>query len=371
MRLTVDVDVPSFKRCTIAEEIGLYSKTIGFKTTWSWYQVTPEQENATLLLSADREKHKIGRIYRAPNNMELRELLWTFQPYSNLIVEDVRGEKIASIVYQHRGETQYIRRTSVKTTIADACLQLLIDHYQNSDWRSSTAISRGLSEYIWSQNYVELSYRVGEHIIVEYFDNKKHQSVLTRLDQMLDQILHAPDLSTEDVRRWCEEHRVRFLPIQQTEYELSPVQLYHCDICERDVTAVSRLPHIGDVCSKCATAIHEELKLTESQCHHANTTVRRRRRAYETIQNIVNSVCDVIQDPSKQYMKVVTSLANIKDDLNIELDTQIKQLSDHKVRMRLAVGCGEQLLYMWDFDCNVEVKDNTNKKGASYADEAD
>lgn len=184
MKMTLDLDVPRFDLCKQAQEIGLYSKFVGFHTLCAWHKPIADIQES-LLLFADPEAHTQGQLYRAPCRSELCELLRLFDPdlYFDIIyTADL--SRVVRICMKMRGEVQTVATVLQDTTAVDAYLTLLIRQYQQADWSSRTKVCRGLCNYGWSTEYQKLLYLISTDTIVEYYDDDARQHVLRHLDQL-------------------------------------------------------------------------------------------------------------------------------------------------------------------------------------------
>lgn len=342
MKMTSDLDVPRFDLCKQAQEIGLYSKFVGFHTLCAWHKPIADIQES-LLLFADFEAHTQGQLYRAPCRSELCELLRLFDPdlYFDIIyTADL--SRVVRICMKMRGEVQTVATVLQDTTAVDAYLTLLIRQYQQTDWSSRTKVCRGLCDYGWSTEYQKLLYLISTDTIVEYYDDDARQHVLRHLDQMFDELPEAPDIHKEKFLAWCREHQVRFLSPTQTEYLLFPELRTQCQCCGQDAESAVSL------CERCFSSVMKNLMVLD-------------------IESIIQRVCNEFQDPATQYVHAVSAISS---QLDVTVDTKTTVVDPHTIRMELSVCNDRQVLYTRSFDCNVEVKDNTNKKGASYA-EAD
>lgn len=351
MKMTLGLDVPRFDLCKQAQEIGLYSKFVGFHTLCAWYKPMADIQES-LLLFADFEAHTQGQLYRAPRRSELCELLRLFDPdlyFDVTYTADL--DRVVRICTEMRGEVQTVATMLQDTTAVDAYLTLLIRQYQQTDWSSRTKVCRGLCNYGWSTEYQKLLYLISTDTIVEYYDDDARQHVLCHLDQMFDKMPEAPDIHKEKFHTWCREHQVRFLPPTQTEYSLFPGLETQCQCCEQDAESAVSL------CERCFSSVMKNLNVPTSEY-----------QMVLNIESIVQRVCNEFQDPVIQYVHAVSAIAS---QLGVTVDTKTTVVDPHMIRMELSVCNDRQVLYTRSFDCNVEVKDNTNKKGASYADEAD
>ena len=249
-----------------------------------------------------------------------------------------------------RGEVQTVATVLQDTTAVDAYLTLLIRQYQQTDWSSRTKVCRGLCDYGWSTEYQKLLYLISTDTIVEYYDDDARQHVLRHLDQMFDELPEAPDIHKEKFLAWCREHQVRFLSPTQTEYLLFPELRTQCQCCGQDAKSAVSL------CERCFSSVMKNLNVTTNEY-----------KMVLDIESIIQRVCNEFQDPATQYVHAVSAISS---QLDVTVDTKTTVVDPHTIRMELSVCNDRQVLYTRSFDCNVEVKDNTNKKGASYA-EAD
>lgn len=350
MKMTLDLDVPRFDLCKQAQEIGLYSKFVGFHTLCAWHKPIADIQES-LLLFADLEAHTQGQLYRAPCRSELQELLRLFDPNMWFRLHSTDSGSTVQICMLVQGQVYVVTEVPQDTTVIDAYLTLLIHQYQQTAWSSRTKVCRGLCNYGWSTEYQKLLYLISTDTIVEYYDDDARQHVLSHLDQLFDKMPEAPDIHKEKFLAWCREHQVRFLPPTQTEYSLFPELRTQCQCCgQADKSAVS-------LCERCFSSVMKNLNVTTNEY-----------QMVLDIESIVQRVCNEFHDPTIQYVHAVSAIAS---QLDVTVDTKTTVVDPHTIRMELSVCNDRQVLYTRSFDYNVEVKDNTNKKGASYADEAD